>query len=213
MWHRSSNPQPHPAILPPPSTLWDARHGPVWWMPTGSFGDQLRHCGRLWTSPYSLVWRYSMAGNAEEEVHVPVSSEKNGALGLCCTISDNSSLFFSAAYTTYGVAGRKRSLSAARWNAWAGRMLYKDSVSLTPLVHIFRGRPLALRPLKLALYACWAGWCIGSCVRCSNHLILWCCIWWWVLFVPSISLILVLGIRSLLVLLTAFLLSILYRRL
>ena len=52
----------------PPSTLWDARHGPVWWMPTGSFGDRLRYCGRLWTLPYSLDWRSSMARNAEEEV-------------------------------------------------------------------------------------------------------------------------------------------------
>ena len=33
-------------------------------------------------------------------------------------------------------------LSAARRNAWAGGMLYRDSVSLTPLIQIFRGRPL-----------------------------------------------------------------------
>ena len=26
----------------PPSMTWDARHGPVWWRPTGSFGDRLR---------------------------------------------------------------------------------------------------------------------------------------------------------------------------
>ena len=51
----------------PPSTLWDARHGLVRWMPTGTFGDQLSHCGRLWTSPYSPDWRSSMAGNAEED--------------------------------------------------------------------------------------------------------------------------------------------------
>ena len=31
-------------------------------------------------------------------------------------------------------------------------MLYKDSVSLTPLIQVFRGRPLALRPLNLVLY-------------------------------------------------------------
>ena len=30
-------------------------------------------------------------------------------------------LFLSTAYTTLGVAGRKRRLSAARRNAWAGR--------------------------------------------------------------------------------------------
>ena len=57
-------PQPHPA---PPSMTWEARHSPVWWRPTGSFGDLLRHCGRLRTSPYSPDWKSSMAGNAEEE--------------------------------------------------------------------------------------------------------------------------------------------------
>ena len=31
-----------------------SRHGPVWWRPTESLGDRLRHCGRLRTSPYSL---------------------------------------------------------------------------------------------------------------------------------------------------------------
>ena len=36
-------------------------------MPTGSFGNRLRHCGRLRTSPYSPDWRSSMAGNAEED--------------------------------------------------------------------------------------------------------------------------------------------------
>ena len=50
-----------------PSTLWDARYGPVWWMPTGSFGDRWRHCSRLWTSPYSPDWKSSMAGNTEEK--------------------------------------------------------------------------------------------------------------------------------------------------
>ena len=51
----------------PPSMTWDARHGPVRWRPTGSFGGRLRHCGRLRTSPYSLDWKSGMAGNAEEE--------------------------------------------------------------------------------------------------------------------------------------------------
>ena len=46
-------------------------------------------------------------------------------------------LALSAAYTTWGVAGRKRCLSAARWNAWAGGMLYRDSVSLPPLIQVF----------------------------------------------------------------------------
>ena len=114
-------------------------------------------------------------------------------------------LLSSTAYTTWGLVGRKRRLSAARRNAWAGGMLYRVSVSLTPLIQGFRGRPLALRPLNLVLYACWAGWWIGSLVRCPNHLTLCCWIRWWMLFPPTISLILVLGIMSLLVLLTAFL--------
>ena len=62
-------------------------------------------------------------------------------------------LLLSSAYTTWGVAGRKRRLSAARRNAWAGEMLYRDSVSLTPLIQVFLGRPLALRPLSLVLCA------------------------------------------------------------
>ena len=114
-------------------------------------------------------------------------------------------LLLSIAYTIWGIAGRKRRLSAACRNAWAGGMLYRDSVSLTPLIQVFQGRPLALWPLNLVLYARWAGCWIGSFVRCPNHLILCCWIWWWMLFVPTISLILVLGIMSLLVLLTAFL--------
>ena len=51
----------------PPSMTWDARHGPVRWRPTGSFGDRLRHCGRLRTLPYSPDWKSSMAWNAEEQ--------------------------------------------------------------------------------------------------------------------------------------------------
>ena len=46
-------------------------------------------------------------------------------------------LLLSTAYTTWGVAGRKRRLSAARRIAWAGGMLYTDSVSLTPLIPVF----------------------------------------------------------------------------
>ena len=43
---------PTTSCSPAPSlTLWDARHGPVQWTPTGSFGDRKRHCGRLQTSP------------------------------------------------------------------------------------------------------------------------------------------------------------------
>ena len=45
-------------------------------------------------------------------------------------------LLLSTAYTTCGIAGRKRRLSAARQNAWAGGMLYKDSDSLTPLIQV-----------------------------------------------------------------------------
>ena len=62
-------------------------------------------------------------------------------------------LILSTAYITWGVAGRKRRLSAARRNAWAVGMLNKDSVSLTPLIQVFRERPLALQPLNLVLYA------------------------------------------------------------
>ena len=51
-------------------------------------------------------------------------------------------------------------------------MLYRDTVSLTPSIQVFRVRPLALRPLNLVLYARWAGWCGGSRVRCPNHLVL-----------------------------------------
>ena len=43
----------------PLSRLWDSRRGPVRWMPTGSFGDWLRHCGRQRASPYrteNLAW-------------------------------------------------------------------------------------------------------------------------------------------------------------
>ena len=58
-------------------------------------------------------------------------------------------LLLSTAYTTWGVSGRKRRLSAACQNACAGGMLYRDSVSLTLLVQVFQGRPLALRPLNL----------------------------------------------------------------
>ena len=47
----------------PPSMLWDARHGPVRWMPTRSLGDRWRHCGRLRTLPYSPDWKSSMTGN------------------------------------------------------------------------------------------------------------------------------------------------------
>ena len=48
-------------------------------------------------------------------------------------------LLLSSACTTWGIVGRKRRLSAALWNAWAGGMLYRDSVSLTPLIQVFRG--------------------------------------------------------------------------
>ena len=57
-------------------------------------------------------------------------------------------LLLSTAYTAWGVAGRERRLPAARRNTWAGVMLYRDSVSLTPLIRVFRGSPLALWPLK-----------------------------------------------------------------
>ena len=74
MQQRSSNLQPHPTVLLNLSTLWDARHGPVRWMPTGSFGDRLRRSGTLRTSPYSPDWMSSMAGIAEEEGRLDSSS-------------------------------------------------------------------------------------------------------------------------------------------
>ena len=58
----------------------------------------------------------------------------------------------SSAYTTWGVGGRKRRVSVASRNAWAGGMLNRDIVSVTPLIQIFRRRPLALQPLYLVLY-------------------------------------------------------------
>ena len=63
--------------------------------------------------------------------------------------------YFTFVYRLYrwGRRGKKETfVSAARRNAWAGGMLYRDSVSLTPLIQVFRGRPLALRPLNLLLY-------------------------------------------------------------
>ena len=54
----------------PPSKLWDVRHGPVRWMPTGSFRDPSRHRGRLQTLPYSLDQKSSIAWKAEEEEEV-----------------------------------------------------------------------------------------------------------------------------------------------
>ena len=63
-------------------------------------------------------------------------------------------------------ASRGKKTFAARRNAWEGGgrgggkgegglgvVLYKDSVSLTPLIQIFRGRPLTVRPPSLVLYA------------------------------------------------------------
>ena len=61
-------------------------------------------------------------------------------------------LLLSTTYTNWGLTGRKRRLSATRRNAWSEGMLYRDSVSLTPLIQVFQGRPLALWPLNLVLY-------------------------------------------------------------
>ena len=43
-------------------------------------------------------------------------------------MESNFTLLLSTAYTTWGVAGRKRRLSAARRNVLAGGMLYRDNV-------------------------------------------------------------------------------------
>ena len=69
----------------PPSTLWDTRHGPVRWMPTGSFWDWLRHWDRLRTSPYSPDWRSSLAGNAEEEEEEDVNQSPYNGYHLTAT--------------------------------------------------------------------------------------------------------------------------------
>ena len=79
----------------------------------------------------------------------------NTTAGMCArnhtTVKIKCLLYFTFVYRLYhlGHCG----LSAARRNAWAGGMLYRDSVSSTPLIQVFRGRPLALRPLNLVLYA------------------------------------------------------------
>ena len=76
---------------------------------------------------------------------------------VCCIIINITSLCSHLIYFTFVCClhhlGRKRHLSAARRNAWAGGMLFKDSVSLTPLIQVFWGRPLDLWPLNLVLYA------------------------------------------------------------
>ena len=69
----------------PLSTLWDARHGPVWWMPTGSFGDRLRYCSRLRTSPYSPDWKSSMVRNTEEETFL-LLCRVTRACAVFCTL-------------------------------------------------------------------------------------------------------------------------------
>ena len=50
-----TGPQTHNHVLQSSPTFdaLNARHGPVQWIPTGSFGDKLSQCSRLWTSPYS----------------------------------------------------------------------------------------------------------------------------------------------------------------
>ena len=68
LWHCGQRAQTLPmSYSSPHSMIWDTRRGPVQWRHTGSFGDRLRHCVRLRTSLYSLDWKSSMAGNAEEE--------------------------------------------------------------------------------------------------------------------------------------------------
>ena len=64
MRHRSSNPQPHPAILRRLETPDMAQSGGC---PQEALGEWLRHCGRLRTSPYSPDRRSSIPGKAEED--------------------------------------------------------------------------------------------------------------------------------------------------
>ena len=69
MWHRfsKSNPLPHSAILPHFQRFETPDMAQSSGCPIGSFGERLRHCGRLRTSPYSPDWRSSMAGNAQKK--------------------------------------------------------------------------------------------------------------------------------------------------
>ena len=53
----------------PPSMTLDARHGPVRWRPTESFGDWLRHCNRLRTLPYSPDWDLAWPGTRKKKIH------------------------------------------------------------------------------------------------------------------------------------------------
>ena len=65
----------------------------------------------------------------------------------------------------------QNTLSYTRFNrvVWA---LYRDSVSLTPLIQVFWGRPLALWPLNLVLYTRWAGCWIKYKTDSSNSILL-----------------------------------------
>ena len=104
-----------------------------------------------------------------------------------------------------GIKGRKSFLSVASLKAWVGGMLWVFSVSFTPSIQVFLGLPLALYPDTFVLTALLASWWVSMRVRCPNHLILCCWMWWRIGVVPTISLIIVFLILSHLVLLTALL--------
>ena len=86
---------------------------------------------------------------------------------------------------------------------WVG-YLWVFSVSFTSSIQVFLGLPLALYPDIFVLQALLASRGAMS-VRCPNHLILCCWMWWRTGVVPTISLILVFLILSRLILLTALL--------
>ena len=73
----------------------------------------------------------------------------------------DSLLYFTFVYRLYhlGRRGKKETFVCltseclGREGGGGGGMLCIDGVSLTPFIQVFRGRPLALWPLNLVLYA------------------------------------------------------------
>ena len=69
-------------------------------------------------------------------------------LRIFCQVGSYLLSFFCLPLIPLGASREERDVCLLpRRNAWAGGMLYKDGVSLTALIQVFRGRPLALRPL------------------------------------------------------------------
>ena len=68
--------------------------------------------------------------------------------------------YFTFVYRLYhlGRRGKKETFVCCILDCLGGGMLHRDSVSLTPLIQVFQGRPPALRPLNLVLYTCTLSW-------------------------------------------------------